>query len=54
MKKIFISFSKEDWLDQYDFLHDVVGIIVEETKWNVGIVVYVNETDYKFAMEEAE
>jgi hypothetical protein len=52
MKKIFIRFNNEDWLDEYDFLRDVVGIVKEETKGNVGIMVYVNETDYNNAMEE--
>lgn len=53
MKKIFIRFNNEDWLDEYDFLRDVVGIIKEETKGNVGIMVYVNKADYENAMEEA-
>jgi hypothetical protein len=52
MKKIFIRFNNEDWLDEYDFLRDVVGIVKEETKGNVGIMVYVNEADYNNAMEE--
>lgn len=51
MKKIKINFNKKDWLDDYDFLRDTVGIIKEENT-DKGIVVWVNEKDYNDAIEE--
>ena len=51
MKKIKINFNKKDWLDDYDFLRDVVGNIKEENV-DEGIIVWVNKEDYNNAIEE--
>lgn len=53
MKKIYINMNDENWIDEYDFLYDVVGIIKEETKGNF-LIVYVNKTDYENATETEE
>lgn len=43
--------NNENWLDKYDFLYDVVGIIKEEIKGNF-LVVYINKTDYENTTEK--
>lgn len=53
MKKIYINMNNADWLDEYDFLKDVVGIIKEEIKGNF-MIIYVNKADYENATEIEE
>ena len=45
MKKIYIDTTKKDWLDEYDFYRDVVGIIEE---------IFIDDEIYREAMEEEE
>ena len=53
MKKIYINMNAIEWLDEYDFVRDVVGIVREEIQGNL-LIVYVNKADYENVMEEGE
>lgn len=51
MKKNYINMNDENWIDEYDFLRDVIGIVKEEIKGNF-LIAYVNKTDYEGATEK--
>ena len=42
-----------EWLDEYDFIRDVVGIVKEEIQGKF-LIVYVNKADYENAIEKDE
>ena len=53
MKKIYIDTTKENWLDEYDFYRDVVGII-EEIYYDDMVEIFVDDEIYREVMGEEE
>lgn len=54
MKKIYIDMTKEDWLDEYDFYRDVVGIIEEIYYDDELLEIFVDYEVYKEVVGEEE
>lgn len=54
MKKIYIDMTKEDWLDEYDFYRDVIGIIEEIYYDDELLEIFVDYEIYKEVMGEEE
>lgn len=53
MKKIYIDTTKQDWLDEYDFYADVIGII-EEIYYDDMVEIFVDDEIYREVMGEEE